>query len=998
MARGEAWRTPVSNVEQLGALIGGLNSSQAIALGTLRHGLPERVGIVTKRAINGSGASVDACVRSIARSTEHIVYRPGCRGFVLIDYDVKGMPAAVAEHLKRSGDLWLALWGIIPALERVARVTRASTSAGLYRTDTRTAIPGSTGQHIYLSVEDVADSRRFLTTLHERCWLHGLGWLMVGAGGQLLERSIIDRMVGSPERLIFEGPPILINPLAQSVKARQPKIEEGEWLDTRAACPPLTVAEQAGLAELRAKARSELAGEAAKAREEFIEREAEELARRTGTATRAAREIIRKRCEGVLLPSVVLPFDDPELAGKTVADVLADPATFEGETLADPLEGIDYGRCKAKIMRRADGSVWIHSFAHGRTTYDLQLDAEAIRAAMSAAEKGDVITVFTEMLLRADIDQVEEEALIAFAHERSGVGVRTIQRHLKKMRAKRESEQCQAERERRLAERDDPRPQLLAPGPDAPFIPQMEAYNSVLSRSKDKIPPARNLEGHIVCIQTREVAGTHAFVSANEDTDATQKPPPQWVIHAMSLDNTAEMLERHIDFVDQRGQSVHCPSLFVRHYVTRDDSALPPLVAVATLPLITGDGQMIYAEGLDRDRGIAFNVDPGLIGLIPVRKDCDRRTVGAALRYLIDEWLCDIATDLAGKCTLVTLALSLIERTLLEERPVYFLTAGRRGSGKTTALKMVLEAATGNAVSAAAWSPNEEERRKALMGYLVSGVPYILWDNIARGAQISCPHIERSCTAARIEDRRLGATEMVRAAATTVHCFTGNNINPKGDLASRAFQVRLDVDRTDPENREFRHPDPLGWTRAHRNEILRALYVILLGNATLSLPRSAPMKTRFKLWYRLVGSAVEFAAECAGWQDPRQTAPFKLDFEKLCLDQEAEDEESTSLGEALEALEELAGKRGAKTFTATHLAEAINTEMPDMAAVLVRSFLFPEVTGERRHLSTKVGQRLKKYDRMPVRHGRRTIRLVTVMDKHDKTNVYKVETTQIHEL
>jgi hypothetical protein len=32
---------------------------------------------------------------------------------------------------------------------------------------------------------------------------------------------------------------------------------------------------------------------------------------------------------------------------------------------ADPIEGIEYGRCKAKIMLRRNGSVWINSFAHG---------------------------------------------------------------------------------------------------------------------------------------------------------------------------------------------------------------------------------------------------------------------------------------------------------------------------------------------------------------------------------------------------------------------------------------------------------------------------------------------------------------------------------------------------------------------------------------------------------------------------------------------------------
>jgi hypothetical protein len=109
---------------------------------------------------------------------------------------------------------------------------------------------------------------------------------------------------------------------------------------------------------------------------------------------------------------------------------------------------------------------------------------------------------------------------------------------------------------------------------------------------------------------------------------------------------------------------------------------------------------------------------------------------------------------------------------------------------------------------------------------------------------------------------------MVSTAASTIHTFTGNNIGPKGDLASRSLQVRLDVDRVDPENRDFRHPNPIGWTQSNRAEILAALYTILLGNPTLDLTRSASMKTRFKLWYRTVGAAVEHAAQCAVSLDP----------------------------------------------------------------------------------------------------------------------------------
>jgi hypothetical protein len=61
----------------------------------------------------------------------------------------------------------------------------------------------------------------------------------------------------------------------------------------------------------------------------------------------------------------------------------------------------------------------------------------------------------------------------------------------------------------------------------------------------------------------------------------TRLPPPeQWALCKMNEMEVAEMIERHIDFIDGEGSSVHCPSPFVRHFMRRDDDALPRMVAV----------------------------------------------------------------------------------------------------------------------------------------------------------------------------------------------------------------------------------------------------------------------------------------------------------------------------------------------------------------------------------------------------------------------------------
>ena len=369
MARGTAERVKVVGVAALGALIEGLQASQAIALGALRAGLPDKVEVTTEKKLINGVARPDI----IARTGANIVYRGPA--FALLDFDSKGMPADVAGELKRRGGFWGALLTVLPALGDVARLMRRSTSAGLSRSDTGEALPGSDGMHVYVAAKDGGDSERFLTTLHERCWLAGFGWMLVSASGALLERSIVDRTVGGAERLVFEGGPVLVPPLQQDKESRRPIAVDGVALDTVAVCPPLSIVERARLDELKARERERLAPEMAKAREAFVEAQAKKLVARAGMSEKAARQVIVRQCEGVLRPDIVLPFDDPELAGCTVGDVLANPECFEGETLADPLEGVAYGRCVAKIMRRADGTPWIHSFAHGRTIYELKLDA-----------------------------------------------------------------------------------------------------------------------------------------------------------------------------------------------------------------------------------------------------------------------------------------------------------------------------------------------------------------------------------------------------------------------------------------------------------------------------------------------------------------------------------------------------------------------------------------------------------------------------------------------
>ena len=844
---------------------------------------------------------------------EHIAYHRDKPALALIDVDTKGMPPAVAERIKEAGGFWAALVSVLPQLAKAARVTRRSTTTGISRNDTGERLAGSNGQHVFVVVGDGADVERFLRTLHARCWLHGLGWMMVGAGGQLLERSLVDRMVYAAERLVFEGTPVLDPPLVQDQASRAPVVTEGTALDTVNACPPLTIVEQAKIKELRAKEAQRLRLDSVKVRDIFIAQQSKRLVERTGIPPREAAHVVARQCSGVLLPDVALPFDDKELAGTTVADVLADPARFEGATLADPLEGIEYGLCKARVMRRADGTPWIHSFAHGRTVYELRYDARSVGVALERAEKDRVADTFIAMALNSDLNEDDAEALRNQVADRASIGKRTLDTRLKRARRERATLQAEEERQRLIADRRDPRPQIPAPEPDAEWLPQMRALNDVLGASQVPEPPMRDMDGCITRVRLRPVCTMHTLTTLGSnqgDTEDTRLPAPDHpLLTRLDEAELAELIERHVEYVDGAGRPVHLGMPFVKHYLHRHDGALPVVAAVASLPMVLLGGAILSGHGLARERGIVFRVPGELEKLLPTIRDCTPSAVAESMRFLADEWFCDVKADYAGKCVLIAAALTIIQRLLLPERPAFFITAGQRGGGKTTTANMIAIAILGRRASAAAWSPNDEERRKALLAYLGEGVPLIVWDNIPRGAAISCPSIEKALTAETYTDRVLGISDTRTVPATAVQVFTGNNIAARGDLASRSLSARLTVDRPDPENREFTHPDPIAWTEANRGRILRAMYTVALGNPRLRDNKPTAAETRFKAWWHLVGSAVEHAAKqhvdhvAAVVMDAHETCkPAVISFRTLFLAGEADEEQSSSLATVLDVL------------------------------------------------------------------------------------------------
>ena len=170
------------------------------------------------------------------------------------------------------------------------------------------------------------------------------------------------------------------------------------------------------------------------------------------------------------------------------------------------------------------------------------------------------------------------------------------------------------------------------------------------------------------------------------------------------------------------------------------------------MPLVI-DRNIVAPEGFDEALGIWFAIPGELKEAIPNESECTFDTVKREYEWLCNGWLCDVAATTEGKAVAIALACTVIVRHVVPVMPVFLARAGQHGTGKTTLLNMIATALTGRLASAAAWSPKDEERRKALFAYMMNDAAMLVFDNIREGTLIDCPHLAKYVTAGSIADR-----------------------------------------------------------------------------------------------------------------------------------------------------------------------------------------------------------------------------------------------------
>ena len=114
----------------------------------------------------------------------------------------------------------------------------------------------------------------------------------------------------------------------------------------------------------------------------------------------------------------------------------------------------------------------------------------------------------------------------------------------------------------------------------------------------------------------------------------------------------------------------------------------------------------------------------------------------------------------------------------------------------------------------------------------------------------------------------------------------------------------------------------------------------------------------------------------------------ELDFQKLFVTQEEDDEESASLADVLDVLE----KTWSGPFNASDVAGMINSQFPTEDEQTLRDYLLPGAPPHHVFSAKSIGRSLKRHLDEPVRSGERTLVPRSWEDKHIKLRAYGVRT------
>ncbi|MCA0939354.1 hypothetical protein LCM28_05650 [Salipiger pacificus] len=911
VGKGLLRRTTAATLHDLNRVMQQLEPNQCITTGTY-IGDPklEHDGVVK------IAAEAQLEEGEVTRSKKNVGYRPGEPAILFLDFDFGGVPEALIRRFEREcgGSIVTLIESLgLPQFIGAGWLIRGSASAGVSTADGEQRLD-SRNQHGYGVMEDGAHMDVVVTTLKYRMLREGWGFASVTASGAIRVKTILDIGSSDPNRIIFEADPALHDGLVRP--PTQFEVIDGKLIQS-SSITPVTPFEYNDMKVIEGKLRAPLREAAAEQRALWQAQKVEKMVA-DGTSEETARAHVAQLERRTLIGSHMVKLDNGEEL--PVIDIIRDWRKYAGARAYCPMEP-EKGRTRAIIYGEDldDDDVpylaRIRSFMAGGTIFKLALDRVTLIDALKRYKTGtEASEDISHLLLYYDgnFDKIEDDLkdeIEKFLGDtcnlpNAGNVAKQAVRDANKTRAEMKMRASRAAFAKAASETG--RDMLDDPDPKDPHTRFGTQVAECVKERRSPHPIMVDISGNPVTV--------HRDVTYSKLTD---KHTTSYSVIGINQTAFAVHLERHFSFAKVEKGALREVSLnpSVNAHLFSDARAwFPTMSSLVQHPIMRNDGSVYTPIGYDWDTRLygACDVDIDINGPAPSVTEVFKST-----DFLLNTMCCDVLFK-SDQDRMVFLALLCTALTVKQIKlvPGYLINANSVSVGKTTLARLISYAVLGHDLPMISW-PNdrnpEVEGEKRIIGQMFYSPLLIGIDNLKRGEVFSSSVLEGIITAEKVLGRRLGSSDMTDVDASVIPVLTGNEVSLSEDTASRFLTINLDSNMVNPELRELRRKDVIGWVEKHRKEILTHAYTIMRFRLSKEYEEQKP-QSRFPIWNDIVAGPVMNAFSI--WRDTRRARPLdhnlahypdsdpstNLSFGKAFLQGKEMDLEKSSMSDVIHAM------------------------------------------------------------------------------------------------
>ncbi|HEY7307877.1 MAG TPA: hypothetical protein VH643_00820 [Gemmataceae bacterium] len=289
------------------------------------------------------------------------------------------------------------------------------------------------------------------------------------------------------------------------------------------------------------------------------------------------------------------------------------------------------------------------------------------------------------------------------------------------------------------------------------------------------------------------------------------------------------------------------------------------LEAVVDYPVLRPDGTVLDEVGYDAATGLVLMP----IGRLPYLEENPTKDDAIAARKQLLGVVADFPfEERTHKAAWLAALLTPLARFAFQgPAPLFLADANVRGAGKGLLMHVIGRILTGKEMTVSTYPQDEDELRKRITSFVISGERMVLFDNLT--ASLGSGTLDAALTAQTWRDRLLGYNRIVEAPVYVTWFATGNNVALGADTARRTCHIRLESPMENPELRDdFKHRNLLAHVRKNRRTLLGAALTLLRAYVVAGRPdMGLPAWGSFEGWSNLVRSAVVWC----GLPDPGLT-------------------------------------------------------------------------------------------------------------------------------